>query len=211
MNFNLARRSSLWLLIVLAIYAISFFYIDQPLAVYLHAKVRPGDTVYQVFYALTYFGDVFLWQILIALGLLIFSVFFYCNRKSRFATNGLFFFVAMACTYLVCAGLKDIIGRYRPEMMFQLKLYGIRGFAKGYLIHSTPSGHTARAMACATLLSMFWRRWAWFFFLIAIAVGVSRVVLSEHYFGDIFVGFYVGVVVPYWVRSLLFSSASGEK
>jgi undecaprenyl-diphosphatase len=70
---------------------------------------------------------------------------------------------------------------------------------------SFPSGHAATSFAAATVLSFAWPRWAPAFFLLALAIGFSRVYVGVHYPLDIVGGALLGIGVAIALRWLLAS------
>ena len=68
---------------------------------------------------------------------------------------------------------------------------------------SLPSGHTAIAFACATVLSYYRPRWAPAFFLLAVAIGFSRVYVGVHYPLDVLGGAILGLLCGGVVIALL--------
>ncbi|MGQ7868618.1 phosphatase PAP2 family protein [Sunxiuqinia sp. sy24] len=62
--------------------------------------------------------------------------------------------------------------------------------------YSFPSGHTMTIFAAMSLLAYFaGKRWAGlFFFMTALVIGFSRIYLLQHFFLDVYVGSFVGVI-----------------
>jgi undecaprenyl-diphosphatase len=68
---------------------------------------------------------------------------------------------------------------------------------------SFPSGHAATSFAAATVLAFARPRWAPLFYLLALAVGFSRVYVGVHYPLDIVGGAVLGAVVATALRLLV--------
>ena len=81
---------------------------------------------------------------------------------------------------------KLIVQRHRP---FETQI-GPKSNA-----HSFPSGHTATAFACATVLSAYAPRWRVPFFVLAVLIAFSRIYNGMHYPTDVLAGAVLGVVV----------------
>ena len=68
---------------------------------------------------------------------------------------------------------------------------------------SFPSGHTATSFACATVLSFFVPRAAPAFYLLALAIGFSRIYVGVHWPLDVLGGAVLGLAVGLAVTALL--------
>jgi undecaprenyl-diphosphatase len=106
---------------------------------------------------------------------------------------------AVAAGDLVSYGLKELVGRPRPFERYALPP------PLGHIPHdsSFPSGHAAMAFAAASVLSYFSPRLAPAFFLLALAIGFSRVYVGVHYPLDVLGGAVLGCVVGALVITLL--------
>jgi undecaprenyl-diphosphatase len=98
--------------------------------------------------------------------------------------------------------LKDVVERTRPFVAHPQ-------VDPLYVVHSSsfPAGHAATAVAGATLLSYIAPRGLLGFFLLAVAIGYSRVYVGVHYPSDVLAGALVGAVVGFiaigvwcWIR-----------
>jgi undecaprenyl-diphosphatase len=100
---------------------------------------------------------------------------------------------------LTALGLRRAVGRPRPW----------RRYAEppplGHVPKdpSFPSGHTTIAFACAVVLSYFRPRLAPAFFLLAVAIGFSRVYVGVHYPLDVLGGAILGLLCGGIVIALL--------
>ncbi|MEP6613062.1 MAG: phosphatase PAP2 family protein [Mucilaginibacter sp.] len=109
----------------------------------------------------------------------------------------------MASTYAITSIavqiVKYIADANRPTLLYQDKLSLIH-LVKGVEMlrfYSFPSGHTVTAFSTALLVTYLVKNknWGWLLFIVAVAVGYSRMYLSEHFFEDVTVGSALGVVL----------------
>ena len=107
--------------------------------------------------------------------------------------------IATVVAELVSYALRQAIGRSRPPTVFAepKPLVGVP--------HSGafPSGHATISFACATTLTFFVPRAAPLFFLLAAAIGWSRVYVGVHYPLDVLGGSFLGVLVATALRWLV--------
>jgi undecaprenyl-diphosphatase len=107
--------------------------------------------------------------------------------------------LAVAVTDLAARGLKDVFDVERPSQRY---------VSPKPLLHtahdpSFPSGHASTSFAAATILTSFAPRAAPLWFLLALAIGFSRVYVGVHYPLDIAGGAVLGVVVATALRRLV--------
>lgn len=84
--------------------------------------------------------------------------------------------------------LKRVLKRQRPYQKFP-------SFHAVIMAHdqfSFPSGHTTAAFLFAGIMSTYFPTWFSLFYVWAVAVGFSRVLLGVHYPGDIAAGAFLG-------------------
>jgi len=112
----------------------------------------------------------------------------------------------MATTYAITSLsvqiVKYIADADRPTLLYHDKLSTIHVVKGIYLLkyYSFPSGHTVTAFSTALLVTYLLKNknWGWLFFIVAVAVGYSRMYLSEHFFEDVTIGSALGVVLTIW-------------
>lgn len=199
-NFKMTGVQRLMLggLIVAAIYFLLYQYVDLPTAVYLETYLPPA--LEQIS---RYFSLIATPKIWMALSLLGFIYFALCNVKNKF--NNLVRDILLLSSSVFIAQsigsvLKYAIGRARPILYFNDHIYGFHFLTNDKIFHSSPSGHTLTIFALAAMASILHRRFAPLFFTIAVLVGTSRVLLTEHYISDVLFGAYFGIVCAFFAH-----------
>jgi membrane-associated phospholipid phosphatase len=125
------------------------------------------------------------------------------DRKNQYWASCLFY-VCMSCAaaIVIGEGLKIILARYRPVMLFESGEYGLHFFSTKWGLNSTPSGHTIRAFAIMTALSLLFPRGRILFLAIAVLIGLSRVAVTAHYPSDVLFGAFIGIFSALWTYKL---------
>lgn len=126
--------------------------------------------------------------------------------EKKWSRNLLYICVTGAVALVIGEGLKYLLGRYRPVMLFEHNLYGLTFFASKWALTSTPSGHTVRAFALLTALSLLIRRGSAtaLFLSLATLIGLSRIVLTDHYPSDVLFGAFIGIFTALWTYKYFF-------
>jgi membrane-associated phospholipid phosphatase len=121
--------------------------------------------------------------------------------------KGFVLLTSYGVTALLAQIIKHLINAPRPKLYFAYKLDRIY-FVKGVEIfsyNSFPSGHTVTAFSAGVALTYLVKNkyWGAVFLIIAIAIGYSRMYLSEHFFEDVTAGSALGVVITViWIYFL---------
>ncbi len=84
--------------------------------------------------------------------------------------------------------LKNLVGRLRPCHV----LYGVRLLVDCGSGYSFPSSHAVNNFAGATILSHYYRKFAWGWFSLASLIALSRPYIGVHYPSDIVGGALIG-------------------
>lgn len=125
-------------------------------------------------------------------------------KKTR--KYGVALFIAFAAgTLLVNYGLKPAIERVRPYITLKdtpfwdvYNTYWTNAGAHLESDASFPSGHTSTNFEMFTALTGMLRidghKWAWFFMIIPIIVGLSRIIRCVHYPSDVIAGMICGLL-----------------
>jgi undecaprenyl-diphosphatase len=111
-----------------------------------------------------------------------------------------FLFVAIAAPSLFDTIIKRMIGRARPLVGGSLDPYLFSPFKWTAEYASLPSGHATTAFAAAVAFGTLWPRARTALWVYALAIAVSRVVLTAHYPSDVLAAAVVGVAGALLVR-----------
>ncbi len=195
----LRRRLLLVLAAVLAFCAVSYVWFDRPVALWFKANLH--GTWSDVFHRLTQLGLGGVWLVPAGIGAILFR-WAQVRAKSDAAQRrwhvhanaALFLFASVAGSGIVVDLLKGLIGRLRPNELFVHGAYGFAPFSIHWGMNSFPSGHGQTIVAAMTSLAVIWPRGRAFWYLVALAVAASRVIISVHYLSDVAMGAYCGAV-----------------
>jgi membrane-associated phospholipid phosphatase len=172
---------------------LSFLYFDKPIALFVHGLDLGHSLI--LFKALSWVG--LSTGYLIGLPVLA-LVLRYVLKNRQWACRTWFLWLCILIPDLIAVGLKTIFGRARPELLFQDQLYGFQWFKHGHLYHSFPSGHTTTIMGLVFGLWIIIPRYRWLFLCLGVAVGISRILLFQHYVSDVLTAAYL-VLIEVWI------------
>ncbi|HVW98108.1 MAG TPA: phosphatase PAP2 family protein [Mucilaginibacter sp.] len=104
-----------------------------------------------------------------------------------------------AITSLTAQVVKYIADAPRPTLLYHDQLSRIHLVKGVYMLqfNSFPSGHTVTAFSTAIVICYLIKekRWSFLLLIAAVAVGYSRMYLSEHFFEDVTTGSALGVLL----------------
>jgi len=99
--------------------------------------------------------------------------------------------LAVSAADLAARGLKEIFDVERPSARYAAP----KSLVPAPHDHSFPSGHAATSFAAATVLTATSPRWGPLWFLLALAIGFSRVYVGVHYPLDVLGGAVLGAAI----------------
>jgi membrane-associated phospholipid phosphatase len=192
------QRRLLWAGIgTAAITIVLIIWVDAPLALFFHAY---QDTDWVKFFVLiTNLANGVIWYTIavLALGLA------YVRHKVRLPNPAilqqqvhawLFMIVTMASSGIFSNALKLAVGRERPRFLFRDGASEFHPFDLNLTDCSFPSGHTQSIWTAMLSLAFIFPPLRPFFFLIAVMVSASRIIIGAHYAGDVAAATYIAVV-----------------
>ena len=146
----------------------------------------------------TRLGDGGLLWIIVAVVLL-------CFKKTR--KVGIFVAVSLILTAIIGnVILKNIFQRVRPfiEANHTIIINPPGGF-------SFPSGHTSSSFAAAAALGIGYKKYAPYFYVLAVLIGFSRLYLYVHYPSDVLVGAILGIGIALICKKLIYNKIENVK
>jgi undecaprenyl-diphosphatase len=175
-------------------------FIDRPLSAWLRTVDAEHSAFIDVFRFMTDLGlgQWYLWPTgLVALGC--FSAVLMQKksillkpdmlaRLNQLCWTSAYFFLCVALSGLLTNVLKRLVGRSRPKLLDQQDVYAMQPFTFKSDWASWPSGHTTTIVAVALVLAIFAPRWRIPLLVIAVLIGLSRVIVNAHYLSDIVAG-----------------------
>jgi membrane-associated phospholipid phosphatase len=191
------RSALIWLLPLALVAILVAFQFDQPLAQAI-ADVSPRVKKAAVLVSWFGKGGVILYPtgLLILLGM-----FMKIARPDRedwldpILRALIVVFVIVAAAGLADDVLKVIFGRARPFMWLMGDTSGFHPFRFKSQFNSFPSGHTTTSFAAAVAFSALFPRLRVVFFLVATAIGISRIMQDVHYLSDVIAGAALGMTI----------------
>lgn len=221
MNFFRKEREMielrLWLLtliIVALAVVISFYWIDQPLALFIHNHLPYNARSLTV--PATKVPNPLTWLATItfvALGLCDFSG----QPLSRLSAAALACSVSLMAAELIKNNLKFMFGRTWPESWVQSYpsfirdgVYGFNWFHGGNAYHAFPSGHMTAICAVVSVLWIFYPRFKIIYVAVALAGLLVLVGLNFHFLSDAIAGAFVGVSMGVMTTQLYTRSAIND-
>jgi membrane-associated phospholipid phosphatase len=187
--------AAIFFFICLVLVAVSYFYWDKPLTLYCNELGRPVRDIAEI---VTIWGDS-LWYYIILVPA--FICFWFLAKNKLWSKRILFILISLSASGLISTLIKWFLGRYRPsEFLKKEDLFGFNFFGIGYGLTSLPSGHTVTAFSLAAAVSILFPRAGIAAFIIAISIGMTRIILTSHYLSDVIAGAGIGILSTLLVK-----------
>jgi len=178
------------------LYVLLFFFADKAIDLWIHHNYASGKVQQYSSYISELAKGEYI-RLGLTLGFL-FIMIYDPGLEKAWVRNLLYICVSTAIAIIIGNGLKYLLGRYRPVMLFKHNLYGLHFFSSQWPLSSTPSGHTVTAFALLTALALIFRRFAVVLLFLALLIGVSRVAVTAHYPSDVLLGAFIGIFTAIW-------------
>ena len=176
----------LWLIPICFAIA-SYFWLDAPLALFIHAHV-PKLFIYKIAsLTIAPLIHLFSFSLLTLISL--------TKRLRPYLPLCLHFFILIVTIFAITGTLKIIMGRARPDFFIPTGFYGFR-FFEGFVhnFRSFPSSHAAAAFGLAYLWSKLKHKHSLNIYFLAILLTSTRLLLRCHFLSDILAGAMVGIL-----------------
>ena len=199
---DLFKKTAITAGIAAIFYLVFFIFLDKPINLWVHNNYS-NTWVFQLGACISSLAR----GVYIRLGLaLCFMLIIISDPeiKRRWTRYVLYICMSAAIAIIIGDGLKYLLGRHRPIMLFEHNLYGLHFFSSEWALNSTPSGHTVRAFSLLTALSLLYRRFTAVFISIAALIGASRVAVTDHYPSDVLFGAFIGIFTAIWTYKFFF-------
>ncbi|MGC2064206.1 MAG: phosphatase PAP2 family protein [Thermodesulfovibrionales bacterium] len=176
-------------LIFLALLIVPAFYFDKTVMTWIiEHRAFQDEALYQPIDNLVKFSTH--GATLIILSLLVFLG--TKPYRMRLSNAAKVLFIGLVTAGIAVQGLKHVIGRARPRVMFDAVFIGP---SLSFDYDSFPSGHTSLVFCLAFILSRIYPRYTVPLYLYAVLAAADRMVGLSHFPSDVIAGVILGTVV----------------
>ena len=203
MNKAPLKLTLAWLIPVVIIYAILFNWLDMPLMYFISHDYQ-GTSLFSASKTLKMIFSPLIWFI-VGIACLGYSWWSHKKHPLPYTPYTLAIGINLIFAFILAFIVKYCLARYRPSNLLDNNLYGFHYFSLLGGSGSTPSGHTVMAFTLFITIARFVKK-SWFTLLCLlppIIVGISRLILADHYVSDIILSAYIGTISVFWGEWML--------
>lgn len=168
--------------------ALSYSYCDIPLAYYCKEL---SQSILNVAEIVTTAGESKWYYFLLVPAYVVLRIIL---KNKLWSMRILFLFTTISASGLISTLIKWLAGRHRPINLFNNGLFGFDYFRVVHESTSFPSGHTVTVFSLAAAVCILFPRWSIPAFIAAVAIGLSRILITAHYLSDVLVGAGIGIL-----------------
>jgi len=204
------RHNYMIFALCLTLSVMAIIFIDRPLHDYVQANLPVKWSGF--FAVVTMIGYGAPWYIIFGCVLLyglLARFFTHSESRKKYAQqiikSAMYLLIVLAVTGLIVTILKIGIGRFRPSMLAE---HGLSGFSPLNFVlgqGSYPSGHSQVIFAAMIGLHFVYPRYDFVYFVLAVIVAISRLMIGVHFLGDILLGAAIGgcgaFIIRHWFVS----------
>lgn len=185
-----------------ALSALSIYFVDRPLALFIHSQLQGGPGFVQL--ALRTMTGIPEFLGAMAVFLIIALSLMRLKRGSLPEAETIAFLASLSIIVAetLKTALKMAFGRTWPETWIDNNVsfirdgvYGFMPFHAGPGGSAFPSGHTTAVCACMSVLWILLPRWRPLYVLAVAATALGLVGMNSHFLGDVIAGGYLGTAV----------------
>jgi len=197
--------NTLYAILALILITIIFYnWVDVPTIYWVRKNVNTPVLIHLAQLCQWIFSVVH-WLAMGVLSGLVGLYFKFAQKNPKRAKAWFFFTTVIFTAFLLTFVTKFICARYRPIELLHHGVYGFHYFSHLHVLNSMPSGHAAMAFsacyAISRMVRQYWATIAWF--IVALLITLSRLIILAHYPSDLIVGAVIGIMSVIWIAELM--------
>jgi len=195
----------LWFAATIVGVVICYFWLDKPIAFFVHTYTKPLHLPYEFF---TLIPEWVVWlngPVMVVLGL----CFIAGKRLNRLPTTIFLAGLSITLAGAFKSGLKDLCGRTWPETwsggnvsLIHDGVYGFFPLHGGIAYASFPSGHMATMFGLISVLWICYPRFRGVYLTVSLLVAAALLLTNYHFLGDLIAGSLVGISAGWMVTAV---------